>query len=57
VPLAALREAGYGTNRQFAVVQRYGRSRWNTGRSLDAAGTAAPDTLRTSTLQGLASIW
>jgi hypothetical protein len=28
--------------RQFAAVQRYGRYRWNTGRSVDAADTAAP---------------
>jgi hypothetical protein len=32
-----------GPKRHFAAVQRYGRYRWNTGRSVDAAGTAAPD--------------
>jgi hypothetical protein len=29
--------------RQFAAVQRYGRCRWNTGRSVNVADTAAPD--------------
>jgi hypothetical protein len=32
-----------GPKRQFAAVQRYGRCRWNTGRSVDVAETAAPD--------------
>jgi hypothetical protein len=27
---------------EFAAVQRYGRCQWNTGRSVDAADTAAP---------------
>jgi hypothetical protein len=30
----------HGPKRQFAAVQRYGRCRWNTGRSVDAAHTA-----------------
>jgi len=34
--------------RQFAAVQRYGRCRWNTGRSVNVADTAAPDHDRTS---------
>jgi hypothetical protein len=33
--------AGFGPKRQFAAAQRYGRCRWNTGRSVDAADTAA----------------
>jgi len=32
-----------GPKRQFAALQRYGRYRWNTGRSVDAARTAAPE--------------
>jgi SAM-dependent methyltransferase len=32
-----------GPKRQFAAVQRYGRCRWNTGRSVDVADSAAPD--------------
>jgi hypothetical protein len=31
-----------GPKRQFAAVQRYGRCRRNTGRSVDVADTAAP---------------
>ena len=30
-----------GPKRQFAAVQQCGRCRWNTGRSVDAADTAA----------------
>jgi hypothetical protein len=37
----------YGPKREFAAVQRYGRCRWNTGRSVDAAHTAASDRERT----------
>ena len=29
--------AGFGPNRQLAAVQRFGRYRWKTGRSVDAA--------------------
>jgi hypothetical protein len=38
--------AGGGPKCQFAAVQRYGRCRWNTGRSVDVADTAAPDPKR-----------
>ena len=34
--------------RRFAAVQRYGRYRWNTGRSVDTADTAVPDPKRSS---------
>jgi hypothetical protein len=37
-----------GPDRQFAAVQRYARCRPNTGWSVDAAGTAAPDPERKS---------
>jgi hypothetical protein len=37
-----------GPKRQFAAVQRHGRCRWNTGRSVDVADTAALDPLRKS---------
>jgi hypothetical protein len=35
--------SAHGPKRQFAAVQRYGRCRRNTGRSVDASDTAAPD--------------
>jgi hypothetical protein len=35
--------AAIGPERQFAAVQQYGRYRRNSGRSMDAANTAAPD--------------
>jgi hypothetical protein len=38
-----------GPKRPFAAVQRCGRCRWNTGRSVDVAGTAAADPERTVT--------
>jgi hypothetical protein len=37
-----------GPKRQFVAVQRYGRCRWNTGRSVDVADTVAPDPQPTS---------
>ena len=40
---AAIHESGPGPKRQLAAVQRYGRCRWNTGRSVDAASTAGSD--------------
>jgi hypothetical protein len=40
---AAVHESAIGPKRQFAAVQQYGRCRWNTGRSVDVAETAAPD--------------
>jgi hypothetical protein len=43
----AVREAGYGTNRQFAAMHRYGRYPWNTGRSVSWSAPAALDPSRT----------
>jgi succinyl-CoA synthetase beta subunit len=37
-----------GPKRHFAAVQRYDRCRWNTGRSVHAANTIAPDPERAS---------
>jgi hypothetical protein len=46
--------SAHGPKRQFAAVQRYGRCRWNTGRSADEARTAVLDPLHTSpTVSGL----
>jgi hypothetical protein len=45
--------AGLGPKRQFAAVQRYGRCRWNTGRSADVADAAAPDPNRAPRCFGL----
>jgi len=41
-----LRMSLHGPKRQLAAAQRYGRCRWNTGRSVDAADTAAADPQR-----------
>jgi hypothetical protein len=38
-----LSESACGPKHELAAVQRCGRCQWNTGRSMDAADTAAPD--------------
>jgi hypothetical protein len=46
------KRAAIGPKRQFAAVQRCGCYRWNSGRSMDAGSTAAPDPGCVKTLLG-----
>jgi hypothetical protein len=44
------RDSALGPKCQFAAVPRYGRCRWNTGRSVDVADTAGLDPSRSSAM-------